>query len=167
LPQRELSFYICSHVNRSEGVGELADVAQLGAVRFGPARPPGARDAARRAKSEHERRVVEFLSGGLSTAEIAKLEGVTERGMRKYVRNLIARRTPEATGEFIAVQMGRLNEALLVSFDAVNIVRELDRHHGLGGGARAEPKRAATCWKVSIRGPGWRGRNRNGSVIGS
>jgi hypothetical protein len=86
-------------------------------------------------------------------AEIARREGITERGMRKYVRNLIARRAPEATGEFVAVQMSRLNEALLVSFGAmsgenlaavdrvVRIVRELDLYHGLGGGARGTETR--------------------------
>ncbi len=96
---------------------------------------------------------MEGLNGGLSMAEIARREGITERGLRKYVRNLIARRAPEATGEFIAVQMNRLNEALLVSFGAmsganlpavdrvVKIVRELDRYHGLNGGARGTEKR--------------------------
>jgi hypothetical protein len=96
---------------------------------------------------------VGFLVGGLSMAEIAALEGISERGMRKYVHNLIARRTPETTGEFIAAQLGRLNEALAVSFDAmsgenlaavdrvVRIVRELDRYHGLSGDAAGTEKR--------------------------
>jgi hypothetical protein len=86
-------------------------------------------------------------------AEIARREGISVRGLRKYVRTLIARRAPEATGEFIAVQMSRLNEALLVSFGAmsganlpavdrvVKIVRELDRYHGLGGGAQGTERR--------------------------
>ncbi len=117
-------------------------------IRRIPSSPNGDRSAtARAAKDERERRVVDGLKGGLSMAEIAMREGISERGMRKYVRNLLARRAPEATGEFIAVQMSRLNEALLVSFGAmsgenlaavdrvVGIVRELDRYHGLGGGA--------------------------------
>jgi hypothetical protein len=81
-----------------------------------PVSPP--RGAQRAAKAERERPVVEGPSGGLAMAEIARREGITERGLRKYVRNLIARRAPEATGEFIAVQMSRLHEALLVSFGA-------------------------------------------------
>jgi DNA-binding CsgD family transcriptional regulator len=104
-------------------------------------------------KSERERRVVEGLKGGVSMAEIARQEGITERGLRKYVRTLFARRAPEATGEFIATQMNRLNEALLVSFGAmsaenlpavdrvVKIVRELDRYQGLSGGARGTAAR--------------------------
>ncbi len=68
-------------------------------------------------------------------------------------RTLFARRAPEATGEFIATQMSRLNEALLVSFGAmsaenlpavdrvVKIVRELDRYQGFGGGARGTATR--------------------------
>lgn len=104
-------------------------------------------------KSERERRVVEGLRGGVAMAEIARREGISERGLRKYVRNLFARRAPEATGEFIATQMNRLNEALLVSFGAmsaenlpavdrvVKIVRELDRYQGFGGGARGTAAR--------------------------
>ena len=90
---------------------------------------------------------MEGLSG-VAMAEIARREGISERGLRKYVRNLIARRAPEATGEFTALQMSRLNEALLMSFGAmsgtnlptvdrvVRIVRELDHYQGLGRGAR-------------------------------
>jgi len=121
--------------------------------RFRSSRDREGSRAARPASVERERRVVEGLKGGLSMAEIAGREGITERGVRKYVRNLIARRAPEVTGEFIAVQMSRLNEALLVSFGAmsgenlasvdrvVKIVRELDRYHGLGGGARGTETR--------------------------
>ncbi len=121
-------------------------------------RAPAARDRVRSvrsrpAKAERERRVVEGLKGGVAMAEIARREGISERGMRKYVKNLFARRAPEATGEFIATQMNRLNEALLVSFGAmspenlpavdrvVRIVRELDRYQGFGGGARGTATR--------------------------
>ena len=105
------------------------------------------------ARAERERRVVEGLRGGVAMAEIARREGITERGLRKYVRNLFARRAPEATGEFIVTQMNRLNEALTVSFGAmspenlaavdrvVRIVRELDRCQGFGGGARGTATR--------------------------
>ena len=116
-------------------------------------RVPAARGALRPARAERERRVVQGLSGGVSMAEIARREGITVRGLRKYVRTLIARRAPEATGEFIAVQMSRLNETLLVSFGAmsganlpavdrvVRIVRELDRYHGFGGAKGTEMRR--------------------------
>lgn len=122
-------------------------------------RAPAARAATRPARSgparaERERRVVEGLRGGLAMAEIARQEGISERELRKYIRNLFARRAPEATGEFVATQMSRLNEALGVSFAAmsakqslravdrvVKIVRELDRYQGLGGDARGTKTR--------------------------
>jgi hypothetical protein len=93
------------------------------------------------------------MNDGLSLAEIAAREGLSERGMRKYVRALIARRGLEATDEFIAVQVNRLNEALRKSYGAmsdkdlatvdrvVRIVRELGRYHGFGGGARGTERR--------------------------
>jgi hypothetical protein len=115
--------------------------------------------AAGPARAERERRVVECLKGGLAMAEIARREGITERGMRESIRNLVARRAPEATGEFIAAPMSRLNQALLVSFGAmseeppdpspgvaavdrvVRIVRALDLYHGLGGAAHGTETR--------------------------
>ena len=123
---------------------ERAPAAGAGkrSVRSGPAR------------AERDRRVVEGLKGGLAMAEIAGREGISERGLRKYVRTLFARRAPEATGEFVATQMSRLNEALGVSFGAmaakhslravdrvVKIVRDLDRYQGLEGDARGTKTR--------------------------
>jgi len=105
-------------------------------------RSPAARSAARRRKANRERRVVGFLNRGVSIAELAAREGVTERGMRKYVRSVLARRAPQPPAEFLALQVSRLNEALIVAFSAmsganlhavdrvVTIVRELDRYHG-------------------------------------
>ncbi len=87
-------------------------------------------------------RVVRLLNSGLSIAEIATRERVTDRGMRKYVRGLLARRAPQPPAEFMALQVSRLNEALFVSYNAmsganleavdrvVKIVRELDRYQG-------------------------------------
>ena len=86
--------------------------------------------------------IISFLNRGVSIAEIAGREGVSERGMRKYVRALLARRAPEPPEEFMALQVSRLNEALLVAYSAmsganlqavdrvVKIVSELDRYHG-------------------------------------
>jgi hypothetical protein len=93
-------------------------------------------------------RIVAFLKCGVSMAEIARREGVSERGMRKYVRRLIARRAPEQTADFLVVQTSRLTEALCVAYGAmsaenlgavdrvVKIVRELDRYHGFEGTER-------------------------------
>jgi hypothetical protein len=86
--------------------------------------------------------IVGLLNRGVSIAEIADREGVSERGMRKYVRSVLARRAPQPPEEFLALQVSRLNEALLVAYGAmsganlqavdrvVKIVRELDRYHG-------------------------------------
>src|SRR5271157_4820565 len=105
-------------------------------------RSPAARNAARRRKAEREMRIVGFLNRGVSIAAVAAREGVTERGMRKYVRSVLARCAREPPAEFLALQVSRLNEALLVAYSAmsggnlqavdrvVRIVRELDRYHG-------------------------------------
>jgi DNA-binding CsgD family transcriptional regulator len=110
-----------------------------------------ARRKARAEKAARERRIVNFLNVGVSIAEIAHSEGVTERNMRAAVRDILARRAPQPPAEFLAVQVSRLNEALLVSYSAmgggnleavdrvVKIVRELDRYHGFT--AIAQPAR--------------------------
>ena len=101
-----------------------------------------ARRAARLAKFKRERRILDLLNRGVSVAEIAAQEGVTEKSMRALVREILARRMPEPPAEFVALQVSRLNEALLVAYGAmsganlgavdrvVKIVRELDRYHG-------------------------------------
>jgi DNA-binding CsgD family transcriptional regulator len=75
-----------------------------------------ARSTARRKKAEREMRIVGFMNGGVSIAEIAAREGVTERGMRKYVRGLLARRAPEPPEAFMALQASRLRERAAVVF---------------------------------------------------
>ena len=68
--------------------------------------------------------------------------------MRAAIREILRRRRPEALDDFVAVQVSRLNEALLVAYEAmspenlgavrlvVQIVRELDRYHGFLPAAR-------------------------------
>ena len=126
--------------------------------KVGRDRSPGARGAARRRKAERERGIVGLLNRGVSIAEIAGREGVSEKGMHKYVRELLARRAPEPPEEFLALQVSRLNEALLVAYGAmsganlqavdrvVKIVRELDRYHGFAASGDAptpRPRRLA------------------------
>ena len=100
------------------------------------------RRAARLIKARREQRIVGLLNCGVSIPEIAAREGVTEKRMRAVVRDILARRMPELPAEFLALQVSRLNEALLVAYGAmaggnlravdrvVRIVRELDRYHG-------------------------------------
>ncbi len=77
--------------------------------------------------------------------------------MRKLVRKILAERAPEPPAEFLALQVSRLSEALLLSYSAmhnsvtgtnfeavdrvVRIVRELDRYHGFTAVARPREER--------------------------
>ena len=71
-------------------------------------RSRGARKAARSRKAERELRIVRYLNGGVSIAEIAAREGVTEKRMRAQVQQILARRMPEPPAEFLALQISRL-----------------------------------------------------------
>ena len=100
----------------------------------------------RREKAEREARIVSLLNRGVSIPEIAAEEGLSLKRMRNLVREILAERMPQPPAEFLALQVSRLNEALLVSYGAmhtstlgpnfeavdrvVRIVRELDRYHG-------------------------------------
>ncbi len=107
-----------------------------------------ARRAARRARFERERLIVDYLNRGVSVAEIAQRIGVTEKRARALVKDILARRMPAAPEDFAALQVSRLNEALLVAYGAmsdqnlravalvVRIVRELDRYHGFAAADR-------------------------------
>jgi hypothetical protein len=116
-------------------------------------------------------RIVGFLNRGVSIAEIAAREAVSERGMRKFIRGLLARRAPEPPAEFLALQVSRLHEALIVAYGAmsgenleavdrvVKIVRELDRYHGFAvadEGATPEPSRLAPPTPLALQAPGAR-----------
>ena len=98
-----------------------------------------------------EQRIVEYLNRGVSVAEIAAQVGVGEKRLRAVIREILARRMPHPPEEFVAIQMSRLNEALLVAFSAmsptnlkavdqvVKIVRELDRYGGAFAAEWARP----------------------------
>jgi len=75
-----------------------------------------ARRAARQAKASRERRIIESLNRGVSVAVIAEWEDVGEKRMRALVRDILARRMPEPPAQFLAMQVSRLKETLLVSF---------------------------------------------------
>jgi DNA-binding CsgD family transcriptional regulator len=104
------------------------------------------RRKARNAKADRERQIMGLLNRGLSVAEIASRSGVSIKHMSNLVRKILAERMPQPPAEYLALQVSRLNEALLVSYSAmhnsatgtnfeavdrvVRIVRELDRYHG-------------------------------------
>ena len=59
-----------------------------------------ARRAVRLLKARREGRIVQFLNRGVSIAEIAAREGVTEKRMRAVIRDILARRMPAPPAEF-------------------------------------------------------------------
>jgi transposase-like protein len=113
-----------------------------------------ARRAARAAKFERERLIVDSLNRGVAVAEIAERIGVTEKRLRALIKEILARRAPAAPEDYAALQASRLNEALLVAYGAmspenlkavalvVRIVRELDRYHGFAAAGRRNPRQA-------------------------
>lgn len=122
------------------------------------ARSPQARRAARARKAEREQRIVNPLNRGVSVAEIAGREGLSVSRMRRLVREILAQRMPQPPAEFLAMQIGRLNDALLVSYGAMyndytgpyfaaidrvlKIIRELDRYHRFAAPARGSSENA-------------------------
>ncbi len=76
--------------------------------------------AARLKKFERERLIIDYLNRGVSVREIAVRLGVTEKRMRAIVREALASHLPGPPEEFVALQIGRLNEALLVAFSAMS-----------------------------------------------
>jgi hypothetical protein len=116
-----------------------------------------ARRKAREAGADRERQIVDLLNRGVSVAEIASQSGVSIQHMRKLVREILAERAPQPPAEFLALQVSRLSEALLLSYSAmhnsvtgtnfeavdrvVKIVRELDRYHGFAAVPRPREER--------------------------
>jgi hypothetical protein len=110
------------------------------------------RRAARIEKFKRERVVIDYLNRGVSVREIAAQLGVTEKRMRAIVKEVLAAHMPGPPQEFVALQISRLNEALLVAYSAmsgmnlkavdrvVRIVRELDRYHGFFRAERRSPR---------------------------
>ena len=117
-----------------------------------PSYPSTDARAARLAKFKREQRIVEYLNRGVSVVEIAAQVGLSEKRMRAVIREILARRMPHPPEEFVAIQLSRLNEALLVAYSAmsltnlkavdqvVKIVRELDRYGGAFAAEWARPE---------------------------
>ena len=93
------------------------------------------RRKARKAKADHEQQIVGLLNCGLSVAEIASRSGVSIKHMRNLVRKILAERMPQPPAEYLALQVSRLNEALLVSYGAAQIERRWTRPREVGARA--------------------------------
>ena len=109
-------------------------------------RSHAARQAAKLKKTERQTRIIGLLNRGVSIAEIAEREGVSLNRMRKVVSAILAARAPGPPAEYLALQLGRLNEAMIISYSAMynpetganfkaidsvaKLIREMDRYHG-------------------------------------
>ena len=103
----------------------------------------GRKRATKRETALRDARIVRALAHGEAIDEVAAREGLTLKRARERVAAVVARRRPDATEAFVAVQVARLNEAMLVAYGAmkdgnlaavdrvVRITREYDRYHGL------------------------------------
>ena len=120
-----------------------------------------ARRAMRLKKAQREARIISLLNRGVSAAEIAAREGLSLKRAHNLVREILAQRMPAPPAKFVALQVSRLSEALLVSYSAmhssttganfeaidrvIRIVRELDRYHGFALAVRpreeSQPRR--------------------------
>ncbi len=110
-----------------------------------------ARREARLKRDARERRIIDKLNRGVSIAELAAREGVTLRRMQIVVREILARRAPPAPAEYLALQVGRLNDAMIVAYGSmadgnlkavdrvVKIVSEMDRYHGFSPSRAPSP----------------------------
>jgi DNA-binding CsgD family transcriptional regulator len=130
-------------------------------------RSPEARTAAQAKKAERQTRIIGLLNRGLSMAEIAAGERVSVNRMRKVVRGALERRAPKGPAEYVALQVNRLNEALLIYFDSmytsefganfkaidsvVNIVREMDRYHGFSPASRRPERKTRSLPHAAAR----------------
>jgi hypothetical protein len=76
-------------------------------------RSAAARRAARLNRAEREARIASLLNRGVAVAEIAAREGLSLQRMRNLVREVLAKCVPQPPAEFLALQVGRLNEAML------------------------------------------------------
>ena len=126
-----------------------------------------ARREARLKKDARERRIIGMLNRGVSIAEIAAREGVTLRRMQIVVKNILARRAPPAPSEYLALQVSRLNEAMMVAYGSmaggnlmavdrvVRLVKEMDRYHGFcpSGDAGAAARLAPPAEALALAAP--------------
>jgi hypothetical protein len=99
--------------------------------------------ATRRETAIRDARIVRALAHGEPIDEVAAREGLTLKRARERLSAVVARRAPEPTEDFVAVQIARLNEAMLIAYGAMQdgnlaavdrvlkITREYDRYHGL------------------------------------
>ena len=110
-----------------------------------PTQREKAADARRKARLKRDARekwIIDKLNRGMSVTELAARQGVTLRRMQIFLREILARQAPSPPAEYLALQVNRLNEAMIVAYGSmaggnlkavdrvVRIVSEMDRYHG-------------------------------------
>jgi transposase-like protein len=108
LDDRHTLYYLCS-IQSSQRSSPAPVTVSAVAVR----KSIEARRAARQ-EGREGRLIVDYLNRGVSVAEIAARLGVTDQPMRANVREVLASHMPGPPEEFVALQVSRLNEALLL-----------------------------------------------------
>jgi hypothetical protein len=121
------------------------------------------RAAARRATAARRLRIIELLAAGTSVARIAQAEGRSIRRVRQIIADTLEKREIDPPAGFVQLQIARLNDAMMVAHTRmiegdlraidrlVNLVRELDRYHGLR--APAEPAPAPPPAPLQLAAP--------------
>ena len=104
---------------------------------------PKRKRATKRETAMRDARMVRALARGETIDEVAINEGLTLMRARERVAAAVAKRSLDPTEDFVAIQVTRLDEAMLVAYGAMKdgnlaavdrvlkITREYDRYHGL------------------------------------
>jgi hypothetical protein len=87
-----------------------------------PTRREKAAEARRKARLKRdagEKWIIDKLNLSISVAELAARQGVTLRRMQILVQEILARRAPSPPAEYLALQVNRLNEAMIVAYGSM------------------------------------------------
>src|SRR5271169_1855833 len=74
-----------------------------------------ARRKARLKRDAREKWIIDKLNRGMSVTELAARQGVMLRRMQILVPEILAKRAPSPPAEYLALQVNRLNEAMIVA----------------------------------------------------
>jgi hypothetical protein len=109
------------------------------------ARARAAASARRRAKAAFRRASFDLLASGFSAEQIAEARKVSVRTIKREIDSVIAARRLDAPERYVHLQVARLTKALRLADVAieggdlkavqalVQVVKSLDRYHGLSG----------------------------------
>jgi hypothetical protein len=108
--------------------------------------------ATRREMAKRDAHIMERLVAGVTIEEIANNLGISVRLARERMSATLAQRAHDNPGEYVQMQIRRLNEAMIVAYGAMTggnlkavaqylkILRELDRYHGFALKPPQEPQ---------------------------